>query len=140
MLHKAMAAVGVLALVAAGAWAADTDKGPAKKPLGKWERKAGDAEIRFSFKEDGGMHATVSMGDNSVDVDGAYGVTKDGTLFGIITKVEKKGGEGGPSEGTLFSFKFTVDKDKLTLSDFKATEGHDEAKSLIEGDFKKVVD
>ena len=43
--------------------------------------------------------------------------SKDGVLFGRVSKATKKGVDGGPEEGDLFSFRFKADKDKLTISD-----------------------
>jgi hypothetical protein len=111
---------------------------PAKKPAGSWTRKAGDMTITFTFKADT-LEARVTNGSTIV-VQADYGVTKDGTLFGIITKAKKEGTADGPNEGDLFSFRVKVEKDTLTLSDLKGTAGGEGAKNAVEGEYKPVKD
>jgi hypothetical protein len=110
---------------------------PATKPTGSWERKVGDTAVQLHFK-DHTVRFAVKEGDNAVEVDADYGITKTGTVFGIITKVEKKGGAEGPSEGDLFSFVVSVDKDTLALKELKGTNTSDEARQLVEGEWKKL--
>ncbi len=57
---------------------------PARKPTGSWTRKAGDMTITFTFKADR-LEARVTDGA-TIEIQADYGVTKDGTLFGIVTK------------------------------------------------------
>jgi hypothetical protein len=115
--------------------AAAADKEPARaKPLGAWERGAGDAKVTFTFTADT-LKAVVATGGATVTVDADYGVTKDGTLFGLVTKVVREGTNDGPSENDLFRFRFTVDKDKLTLKDLHPA--NDDVKAILEGDYKK---
>lgn len=107
-----------------------------KKPAGAWTRTAGDNKITFDFKADS-LHVTITNSGNSLEIVADYGLTKEGTLYGIVTKVERKGIDGGPEKGALFSFRVKMDKDTLTISDLKATEGQDESKQLVQGDYKK---
>jgi hypothetical protein len=65
-------------------------------------------------------------------------VTKDGTVFGIVTKVTKNGTSEGPTEGDLFRFQFSPDKKQATLKDLKP--GGEEARQLLEGDYKRLAD
>jgi uncharacterized lipoprotein YbaY len=109
---------------------------PAKKPAGSWTRKAGDMTITFTFKADS-LEARVSNG-TTIEVQADYGLTKDGTLFGIVTKATKTGTDQGPSEGDLFSFRVKVEKDTLTISDLKGTAGGEGAKNAVEGEYKPV--
>lgn len=107
-----------------------------KKPMGTWTKKEGDFMVTFQIKADG-MHVTLKgEGDRKIDVDADYGVTKDGVLFGRVNKCKKEGAEG-PEEGDLFSFRFKVEKDKMTISDLTAHKISDEAKKLVEGDYAK---
>jgi hypothetical protein len=92
--------------------------------------------IKFDFKEKG-FTVTLSEGSNSIEAAADYGITKDGVVFGIITSVKKTGTDAGPSEGDLFSFKVSVDKGKLTLSDLNGTKVSDGARQLVEGEYSK---
>jgi hypothetical protein len=120
----------------------DKDKKDKKdnKPIGIWTREVDEAKVKFEFKKDKLIfHLKNSQG--TIDVEATYEVTKEGLLKGKITKVEKKGIDGGPDEGDTFSFKFKVKGDTFTLSelkdkDDKQVEG--EPKTLIEGDYKKL--
>ena len=40
-------------------------------------------------------------------------------------------------EGDLFSFRFKVEKDKLTISDLSAPKTDENARKLVEGDYEK---
>jgi hypothetical protein len=111
---------------------------PARKPTGSWTRKAGDMTITFTFKADT-LEARVTDGA-TVEIQADYGLTKDGTLFGIITKPTKTGTDQGPSEGDLFSFRIKVEKDTLTISDLKGTAGGEGAKNAVEGEYKPAKD
>jgi hypothetical protein len=128
-------ALGIVVLFAA-AVRAEGEKAAGNKPLGTWKRTVGDASLTFEFKADG-MRCVLAAGGNTIEMDGDYGMTKDGVLFGRVAKVEKKGTNDGPSEGDLFSFKVKVDKDTLSLSELKTHNDSAEAKQLIEGDYQK---
>jgi hypothetical protein len=131
---KAM--VAVCLVLAGGLALADDAKKETKKPVGVWKRTAGDATITFDIKADGAK-VTIANGGNTIEVDCDYGLTKDSVLFGRINKVTKKGTDDGPSEGDLFSFKFGIADDVLTLSELKAPQDSAEVKQLIEGEYKK---
>lgn len=127
-------AAGLFVLGAAGA--ADKADKPAKpaKPIGTWTKKVDDASISFAIKPDV-LVVTLKRGDQKVEAEADYAVTKDGVLFGRIRKVSKD--DGGPSEGDLFSFCAKVEKDKLVISDLKGTHGNEEARNLVEGEYTK---
>ncbi len=127
-------ALALLTAAALTAHAADAGKG--KKPVGTWERKVGDSVIKFDIKADT-FQMKLTANGATIEVDAAYGVTKDGTLFGIVTKVKTEGTNDGPSEGHLFSFGLDLAKDTLTIKDLKGTDNA-EAKQLVEGEYKKV--
>ncbi len=109
----------------------------AKKPLGTWTKKEGDATITFTIKPDGMTVSLKGGGDNSLSVNADYGLSKDGVLFARVNKITRNGIDGGPDEGDLFSFHYKMDKDKLTISDLNAPKTSDEAKKLVEGDYEK---
>lgn len=133
-MKRAAAVVAVVGVVLAGSAVFSAEEGARKKPIGTWERQAGDTQIRFEITAD---RLRVSVkGSETTTVECDYGVTRDGVLFGVVDKVEKQG-EGGPSKGDLFSFKFSVDKDTLTVSELKGTDNAD-AKQAVEGEYKKA--
>jgi hypothetical protein len=105
-----------------------------KRPVGTWTRSDGDRSVSFKINK-ANLRCTLTEGDKSLVVDADYGVSRDGVLFGRISKVEKKGVEGGPEEGMLFSFHFSRKGDTLTISNLQAPTG-DEARQVIEGDYK----
>ena len=113
MLRFATAAV--LAVLASVPLASAADKAEkAKKPTGEWTHTVSDITVNVKF-EDETLHLEVTKNDgDALNVDAAYGVTADGLLFGVVTKVEKKGTDEGPEKGDLFSFECKIDKDVLT--------------------------
>lgn len=135
MLTKRVAGLVLCVFCVASACA---EEAKSKKPLGSWERKAGDKTIQFHFKNDA-LSVVLKEGGNGLQVDSDYGVTKDGVVYGIVTGVKKDGVDGGPQEGHLFSFRVAVDKDTLTIKEINGSEKpSEEAKQLIEGEYKKV--
>jgi len=107
-----------------------------KKPIGTWTKTAGDVELTFEIKADA-MKVILKQGAGKVEASVDYSITKDGVLFGRVNKVEKTGVDGGPGEGDLFSFRFTVVDDKMTIDDLKGSKDSGEAKQLVEGEYKK---
>jgi hypothetical protein len=121
--------------------AADTKDKPAKKkevdvkrPLGVWTRTDGDRKIVFEIHKTH-LLCKLTDGDRSATAYADYGVTRDGVLFGRISKVEKKGGEQGPEPGMLFSFRFSRKGDTLTISDLQVPNDGN-ARQVIEGDYQ----
>jgi len=107
-----------------------------KNLAGTWTRTVEGRTIKFDIKEKG-LTVTLVDGNTSVEAEAEYAITKDGVLFGIITKVKKTGTDGGPTEGELFSFKPAVEKGKLTISDLNGTKINDGARKLVEGEYSK---
>ena len=121
----------VLSAVLVAPAAEKADK--AKKPTGAWTRTVNDIVITFTFQEDT-LQVQVTKSDDTVTANAAYSVTDEGVVFGVITKVEKKGGDG-PEKGDLFSFQYKIDKDVLTLSDLSSKGGADAAQ-VLQGEYK----
>jgi hypothetical protein len=120
-------------LVAAAGLAGEKKKAPANKLTGTWTRTVGGTTITFDIKAKD-LTITVKAGEGSVIIHADYGVTKDNVVFGIITKVEKKGLEPEAAEkGALFSIVFSVKKREATASDLKGTKVDDEARKTMEG-------
>ncbi|MFL5240960.1 MAG: hypothetical protein ACJ8FY_02540 [Gemmataceae bacterium] len=134
-MYKRTVAIGLSTLALMFVNSARAEEKSPKKPLGAWTRTSGDQKITFDFKSDA-LLVTIAAGNETIKVDADYGVTKDGRVFGIITKVTKPG-EGGPSEGDLFSFKFTAVDNKMTIEDLKGTKHSGEAEQLVHGEYEK---
>jgi hypothetical protein len=105
----------------------------AKKPVGTWVRESGGHKLAFAIKADNTLTITLGSSEGSVSAEAAYGVTADGTLFGVLTKVEKKGIENGPQKGDLFSFDFSAGKSEMTISNLKGTRTNEDAARVVEG-------
>jgi hypothetical protein len=136
MLRCATAAV--LAVLASVPFASAADKAEkAKKPTGAWTRTANDHTVTFTFDADSLTCDLVNTNGEEIVVHAAYGATDDGLVFGVITKVEKKGTDNGPDKGDLFSFTVKTDKDTLTIGDLNGSHGKSEqASQLLEGEYK----
>lgn len=106
----------------------------AAKPLGTWVKDLGDAKVTFQLKADA-LHCIIAGGGITLTIDADYGVAKDGVIFGRISRVDRQGTDVGPTVGELFSFKYAVKKDVMTISDLKGASAG-EARTLIEGDYK----
>ena len=140
MLRCATAAVlAVLASVPFACAADKTDKADKpKKPSGTWTRTVQDYTVTITCEDDALRFEITKTDGTSIVADTAYGVTADGLLFGVVTKVEKKGTDEGPEKGVLFSCQCKVDKDMLTVSDLNASAGvSDTGRQLLQGEYKK---
>ena len=137
MLRWTMSTVCVVLLCANLTWAADkATKAPAK-PIGTWTKTEGEITITFQIKADD-LQVILKMGeDRAMTVTADYGISKDGHLFARISKVSLKGVDNGPGEGEMFSFRFKLDKNKLTMSDLVHKEANEDAKRFVEGDYEK---
>ena len=113
---------------------AQDKQGPAR-PVGSWAREQDGVTVRFTFT-DARMKCAIEAGGLHLDVDADYAVSKDGVLFGRVTKVDRKGTEAGPAAGDLFSFKYAVKKKTLAISDLRGTGGAGEGRGIVEGEYK----
>ncbi|MGL4555843.1 MAG: hypothetical protein ACRC33_32135 [Gemmataceae bacterium] len=123
----------VLVVLAAPLFAAE--KAP-EKPVGTWVREVDGHKLTYRFNDDSTMSILVETRGKKIDVAGSYGVTADGLVFGVMTKVETDLG-AGPEKGDLFSFTFTITGKELTMSDLKGTKVNDGSKKLVEGAYTK---
>jgi hypothetical protein len=131
------AAATLAAVVIVSTLAAEEKKD--NKPVGIWTREVDEAKLKIEFKKDK-LVFSMKNNEGTISVEATYEVDKDGLLKGKVTKVEKKGIDGGPDEGDTFSFKFKTKGDKSTLSELKDKDGKDvnpATKQLIEGEYKK---
>ncbi len=133
------ATAAVLAVLASVPFACAADKaGKPHRPTGAWTHTVQDITITFTFRDDTLRCEMTKTDGTGLTTDAAYGETADGLVFGVITKVEKKGTDEGPDKGVLFSFQCKVDKDTLTVSDLNASAGvSDDGRQLLQGEYKK---
>jgi hypothetical protein len=133
------ATAAVLAVLASVPFVPAADKAAKpQKPTGVWERTVQDYTITLTAKSDTLRFEIVKTDGTSITTDTAYGVTADGLLFGVVTKVEKKNTDDGPEKGVLYSCQIKVDKDTLTLTDLNASAGvSDNGRQLLQGEYKK---
>jgi hypothetical protein len=131
MTRNFLTAVAVVLCAAASLPAGDTKT---KRPVGTWTRSVGDFSVTFSFETDT-LKCILAGAGVTLDIDADYSMSKDGVIFGRISKVDKKGACVGPNVGDLFTFRFAVKGDTLTLSDLGPADQKD-ARELIEGEYK----
>ncbi len=127
MVRSVWALLACLLLVAASA-AQEKDKS-ARKLSGTFVRDHNGRPVTMIFKDN---QLTVKVDD--VVVTSVYGLADD-ILFATITQVEKN--NRGPDKRDLFSFKFSLNKDELQVSDLRGTSIDDESKEIVEGTYKK---
>src|SRR5262245_3985134 len=114
------------------------DKVEFKKLKGAWTRDTKDgAKLVFDFKDEKTMKVQLASGDGKMEVEAEYSIDGDGKLTGIITKADASG--NGPPKDTKFGFKIELGKEKMVLSELSGVEGN-EAKELVEGEYKKKTD
>lgn len=107
------------------------------KLSGKWERKASNWTVTFDFKKGDKLGVKIANdGGDSIDIEAAYTLDKEGLLKGTIEKVEAKGTDG-PEKGEKFSFKVEAKADSLTIKDLDS-KGGDEVKQIVQGEYKKL--
>jgi hypothetical protein len=112
------------------------DKKDEKDKAVVWERESNGVDLKFEFGKDT-MKLTAFNGENGAIVTCKTKTDKDGVVMATVTAVEEKGNfPPKPKVGFEFSFKWKADGDKATLSDLKG-EGLDDAKGIIEGEYKK---
>jgi hypothetical protein len=135
------ATAALLVVLASVPFAPAADK-PAKaektnKPIGTWTHTVNEFTVAFTIKPHGLTVEVAKSDAESLTMNAAYGVTEDGVLFGVITKVDKKGTDEGPEKGDLFSFAYKVDGETLTVSDLNGSKPpSDPARQLIQGEYK----
>jgi hypothetical protein len=134
MMRLTTMALAMLLLLVGSMPGADVKEAGKRKPVGTWKRTVGDHAITFQIKGDS-LQVILKGGENVKEIDADYGVSKDGVLFGRISKVKQEG--DGPSEGDLFSFRFKIDNHTMTVSELKTHNDSAEAKQLVEGEYQK---
>lgn len=114
------------------------DKVEFKKLKGAWARETKDgAKLTFDFKDEKTMKVQLANGDGKMEIEAEYSIEGDGTLTGIITKADASG--NGPPKDTKFGFKIELGKETMVLSKLTGVDSN-EAKELVEGEYKKKTD
>lgn len=134
----------VLAVLLFGtvAFAAD-DKPSPNNPIGEWQtpdNKDGVMRlttIRFSdhrliMTHKPGVSSPVTL------IEADYSITKDGILYGIVTRIDKpESMKDGPEEEDTFSMRFRVDDDVLNVKEIKGKGFESPGLKRFLGRFKK---
>jgi len=116
--------------------AAAQDKKKDKPAATAWVREANGIDLKFEFGKNT-VTVTAFHGEDGAIMKCKTKTDKDGVIQATVTDVTEKGSfPPTPKKGFEFSFKWKVDGDTATLSDFK-WEGLDEAKAIVEGEYKK---
>ena len=122
-----------LALLVGSVAAQDNKDKPA---ITTWERESNGFDLKFEFGKDT-LKVTAMNGENGAIMNCKTTTDKEGVVKATVTEATEKGSfPPTPKKGFEFSFKWKEDGDKAKLSDFK-WEGLDEAKAIVEGEYKK---
>ena len=102
-----------------------------------WVREANGIEMTFEFGKDT-LQVTAMQGDNGTVFTCKSTIDKDGVVKATVTESTEKGNfPPTPKKGFEFSFKWKVSGDTATLSDFKWEGLPEDAKGVVEGEYKK---
>ena len=107
-----------------------------KKDFVVWERESNGIDLKMEMGKDT-MKSHVFNGENGVILTCKITMDKEGLVKAKVTDVEEKGNfPAKPKVDFEFSFKWKVDGNTATLSDLTG-EGLDDAKGIVEGEYKK---
>jgi hypothetical protein len=136
---RSVVALLVSGFVALGLLAVEDKKTEAKAPEGVWGKEVDDFELTLDFTKKDAVTITVMNGDNGLVINCKLSPTKEGGWKAKATKIEVKGDFPVQlADDYECGFKFEIDGDKAKLSDFTASEGEDQGKEIVEGEYKKV--
>jgi hypothetical protein len=118
--YLAVALAMALSLSGAGPALAQSEN---VKPIGKWVRKTGKSQVVLEMEE-GRLHVRLSgNGDKTLILHADYNVTRDRTLYGVVTSAECEEDESDEAEHDLvdqpFSCRFRVDEGVLVIREVK---------------------
>lgn len=145
-MSRSLLALAAVVLVGGWAFAADEKKPAEEKkadaPTGVWVKKTDEGlTLQLDFTKKDVLVVTASVEDKKLVMTTALTAGKDGKWTAKLTKSETKGDfPFMPSDKYEFGFKVKVGKDKATLSDYSANEHEEEAKGVVEGEYKKKED
>ena len=113
------------------------DEAPELKSLsGTWSKQAGEFEVEFVFKGEK-LAISLKRGSDKLILDSDVAVSRDGRVFGRVAVVTEDGIAGGGDKGELFTFNAKVSGKSVTVSELRGTNVSDDARKLVEGEFKK---
>lgn len=137
----------LVAVVLFGGWAVAEDKKPADEkkadaPTGVWVKKTDEGlTLELDFTKKDVLVVTAKVEDKTLIITTKLTAGKDGKWTAKATKVENKNDfPVTPKDDYEFSFKLKVEKDTVTVSAFEANENQEEARSAVEGEYKKKED
>ncbi len=107
-----------------------------KNLQGAWVREVDDFKIELDFKGNK-LNITLARGENKVQLDTDYSAGRDKTVFGRIVNIKEDGLQPATEKGDLFSLAIEVEEGKIVVKELKGSKTSDDAKKLIEGDYKK---
>ncbi|MSR79809.1 MAG: hypothetical protein EXS11_03680 [Gemmataceae bacterium] len=107
-----------------------------KNLQGAWVKEINDFKIELDFKGNK-LNITLTKGENKVQLDTDYSAGRDKTVFGRIVSIKEDGIQPATEKGDLFSLAIEVEEGKIVVKELKGTKTSDDAKKLIEGDYKK---
>ena len=144
-MSRLLSALAAVALFGGWALAADDKKADDKKadaPTGVWVKKTEEGlTLQMDFTKKDVLVVTALIEDKKLTITTALTAGKDGLWTAKATKSETKGDfPFTPTDKYEFSFKVKVEKDKATISDYTANEHEEEAKGVVQGEYKKKED
>ena len=144
-MSRLLSTLAAVALFGGWALAADDKKPDEKKadaPTGVWVKKTEEGlTLQMDFTKKDVLVVTATVGENKLTITTALTAGKDGLWTAKATKSETKGDfPFTPTDKYEFSFKVKVEKDKATISDYTANEHEEEAKGVVQGEYKKKED
>ena len=107
-----------------------------KNLQGSWVKESDEFKIELDFKGNK-LNITLTKGENKVQLDTDYSAGRDKTVFGRIVSIKDDGLQPATEKGDLFSLAIEVEEGKIVVKEFKGTKTSNDAKRLIEGDYKK---
>ena len=124
-------ASALLALSIPSAGSSQNPQPAGNSPIGTWRKTEMPVTLTITAEK-----LIWVDGTNRLEAD--YGLTKDGMLFGIITKISGQTFVNGPGEDDPFSFRFRADSDDLNVRAIKGVASSNLAR--MAGRYTKVTD
>ena len=110
---------------------------PTSKNLqGTWVKSFDDFKLELTFTENK-LNISLAKGDAKFQLDTDYSAGRDGTIFGRIIAVKEEGITPATEKGDLYSMAIDVQDGKVIVKDLKGTNTSDDAKKIVEGEYKK---
>ncbi len=134
-MFRLLAGSFALTLVTLGAGAQDKKDPKEKDKATAWVRESNGVDLKFEFGKDT-VTFHVTAGGNGVVIKAKLTKEKDVVTAEFTEIVEKGDFPNKLKKGDKISFKWVEKGTTATLSEFKG-DGADEAKDIVEGEYKK---